>query len=482
MKCHVYQTNKGTVNKDGKPAKPAWVLSAGSESGRLTKYLGVLPKQAATEIERHVNKILGCNAAGIAYPPETQVWLSELFVKNTALYEKLIDAGFIEGRDRRTLGGYLEKYIDEKSLEWEADTVKVIRSVSEQLISYFGTDTLLTKITIEKAKDFRTALRRKIQNNGKPYAESTIGKIIKFSKQAFKEAVTLKYITENPFESFKVERMSNEERQEYVSVDRFNEIIDACNNPLDRLAFALGRWAGLRPSEMRRLKWEHVKFKEQRIFVISNKTKKKGKPYREIPIFPELLPFLQEVWENAEPNVEEIFPNMSEGYFRKMAGRVAKIAGVPMWQKPMQNLRSTRSTEIAAEFPVHVEEAWLGHSVKIAKEHYIQKNEEALKPFFDRAISGTSRQGGQKVAEFSGGSGNSRKKPVSEGNLLLAELIAERGKMPLNPVEMGNSHGAGVPAVSPCNSTRCNEITLDTGMPNVRTFSADLPREDSNLK
>ncbi len=55
---------------------------------------------------------------------------------------------------------------------------------------------------------------------------------------------------------------------------------------------------------------------------------------------------------------------------------LVKRAGLTLWPRVFQNLRSTRSTELADEFPGHVVSAWLGHSEDIAKEHYRQVTEE----------------------------------------------------------------------------------------------------------
>jgi len=41
-----------------------------------------------------------------------------------------------------------------------------------------------------------------------------------------------------------------------------------------------------------------------------------------------------------------------------------------------QNLRSTRETELAETFPIHVVTAWLGNSPEIARKHYLQVTNE----------------------------------------------------------------------------------------------------------
>lgn len=52
--------------------------------------------------------------------------------------------------------------------------------------------------------------------------------------------------------------------------------------------------------------------------------------------------------------------------------RIINRAGLKPWPKLFQNLRSTRETELAESFPIHVVTAWLGNSQLVATKHYLQ--------------------------------------------------------------------------------------------------------------
>ncbi len=56
--------------------------------------------------------------------------------------------------------------------------------------------------------------------------------------------------------------------------------------------------------------------------------------------------------------------------------RIIRRAGLDPWPKPFQDLRSTRETELAEEFPLHVVCAWIGNSQAIAAKHYLQVTDE----------------------------------------------------------------------------------------------------------
>lgn len=49
-----------------------------------------------------------------------------------------------------------------------------------------------------------------------------------------------------------------------------------------------------------------------------------------------------------------------------------RAAGLTVWRKEFQHLRSSRETELAEMFPLHVVTAWLGNSQPVALKHYLQ--------------------------------------------------------------------------------------------------------------
>ena len=51
---------------------------------------------------------------------------------------------------------------------------------------------------------------------------------------------------------------------------------------------------------------------------------------------------------------------------------IVKKAGVEPWAKPFMNLRATRETELAKEYPLHVVTKWIGNSEPVAAKHYLQ--------------------------------------------------------------------------------------------------------------
>jgi integrase len=151
---------------------------------------------------------------------------------------------------------------------------------------------------------------------------------------------------------------------------------DACPDNEWRLLFALSRYGGLRcPSENLLLRWGDVDWARNRLMVHSPKTENhEGKEERTIPLFPELLPHLFSVSEQAAEGSEFVITRYrdSNANLRAQFNRIVRRAGLKPWQKPFQNLRATRETELTASFPIHVVCEWIGNGTLIAAKHYLQ--------------------------------------------------------------------------------------------------------------
>ena len=123
------------------------------------------------------------------------------------------------------------------------------------------------------------------------------------------------------------------------------------------------------------MKWGHVDWARGRINVPSpNTAHHVGKSSRSIPLFPELRQPLTEVFDQAEPGTEFVNTRYrdSNANLRTQFERIIRHAGLEPWGKLFQNRRSTRETELAESYPLHVVTAWLGNSEPVARKHYLQ--------------------------------------------------------------------------------------------------------------
>jgi hypothetical protein len=105
-----------------------------------------------------------------------------------------------------------------------------------------------------------------------------------------------------------------------------------------------------------------------------------------VPIFPELRPHLLAAREAAEPDATWVCRATTAANLRTRLGRIIRRAGLKPWPKLWHNLRASRQTELAEQFPSHVVCQWLGNSPAIAARHYLQTTEE----HYERAADGNT--------------------------------------------------------------------------------------------
>jgi integrase len=149
---------------------------------------------------------------------------------------------------------------------------------------------------------------------------------------------------------------------------------------------ALSRYGGLRcPSEHLTLTWADVDWERKRIHVDSSKTGP-----RWVPLFLELRPHLEVAYEQAPEGCFYVIASKRLDYNTKnLRTRFTKIVrrdGLTPWPKLFHNLRASRETELAAEYPLHVVCTWIGNSPAIAAKHYLQTTEAD----YERAASGAA--------------------------------------------------------------------------------------------
>jgi hypothetical protein len=102
---------------------------------------------------------------------------------------------------------------------------------------------------------------------------------------------------------------------------------------------------------------------------------------------------------------------------RTQLERIIRKADLKPWPKLFQNLRATRETELAEEFPIHVVCDWIGNTQAVATKHYLQTTDEHFARATEKAQQSASeggrfgRKGQEGQRENSEGFANPRNKP-----------------------------------------------------------------------
>lgn len=374
-----------SATKDGGSWKVRFYDADGNR--RQIRLVGINQRQAET-IARHVGIL---NAARIANDANidrgTALWLQGL---GQGLHEKLAAAGLVEARSSSLLGSFLAEYVASRP-DTKDSTQRKFTSAVNHLNAFFGESRDLRTITKGDADGFRAFLYRQ------GHAENTVRRYCGLAKQFFRAALRRKLVEENAFGDQVAAVRGNAAKFHFITREDAAKILRACPDTQWRMIFALARFGGLRcPSEIVGLRWEDVSWQERRLTVRSPKTEHhEGKAERVIPLFPELAAVLEEGFAEAVESIEAgnrktvggpviTRYTCSTQNLRTTFLKIVARAGLKPWPKLMQNLRSSRETELAESFPLQAVTAWMGNSQLVAAKHYLQLRDE----HFERAAGG----------------------------------------------------------------------------------------------
>ena len=355
--------------------------------GRKVIYLGKTSHKTADSIDGRVKSILAANKLGQPLDFDTAGWLARL---SDRFHQKLAAQGLVSPREAApqvkavVLGDFTAEYIRGRT-DVKPRTRNNLGQTRRTLLQFFGADRRLDSIAPGDGDDFRCDVLAR-------FSENTARRHCGRAKQFFRAALRKRLIREDPFADMKgCGCKANSARFYFISQDEARKVLDACPDAQWRLLFALSRFGGLRcPSEHLGLRWGDVDWERNRLTIHSPKTEHhEGGESRQIPLFPELRMYLDEVWDQAGDQATSKTEYIITRYrgnntnLRTQLNRIIRKAGLRPWPKLFQNLRSTRETELVKTYPIHVVCAWIGNSQTVAAKHYLQVRDED----FDRAAS-----------------------------------------------------------------------------------------------
>lgn len=340
--------------------------------------------EQGNEIMLFVEKLVTSIETGARPSKATLGFLEEMTIDLRERFEK---AGLIEVKRSITNAELWDRFLDETA-DLRKDSTRVTYvTVRKRFMAFFRPDASPSSITRRDGERWKSFLK------AQGLSEASIAGSIQKSMAVFNWAVEQEYLESNPFRGIRRGSMRNPKRNFYVPMDWYEKLLDACPDQTWRTLLALCRIGGLRnPSETLLLTWADVDWVKRTLLVHSPKTEHHdGKDCRIIPLFPELRVELEKQFEQAEeggspyviPKWRDTAANMRT-HFQRIIFR----AGFPVWERLFQNLRESRANDIAEQYPAHVESAWLGHSTKIAQDHYLIVTDSN----FQRAIQETTRE------------------------------------------------------------------------------------------
>ncbi len=448
------------------------LLFVAEDGSRKTIRLGKMTAKQADAFKAKLESLLAWRGSG-RIEPDTARWLMEL---PEVLHNKLVGAALVHARETRppreemTVAALCDEYAGSRD-DVKKSTAVIYRLTGGNLKAFFGADKPIRTITEYDAERWRRYLAKE------SLSEATARKRAGVAKQIFRTAVKRKLIEENPFACLKSSAVGNDARQYFVGREDVVKVLDACPDLQWRLIVALARFGGLRcPSEILRVKWTDVDWSRSRFLVHSSKTERyEGKDCRWVPMFPELRSHLEQAFDGIEAGASEYVITryrLTNSNLRTQFNRIIRRAGLKPWPRLFQNLRSTRQTELAESFPLHVVTAWIGNSQVVAKRHYLQVTDEhfekaagksAQNPAQSAAVCGGTARSGDAVA-----SGTDKSGPDNSADLPCVTAASYAGHQIEAASPFEGMRPAGFEPTTPGLGNRCSillsygRIAIDT--------------------
>ena len=276
-----------------------------------------------------------------------------------------------------------------------ADGTKDInRWCGRYLRRFFGSQALLRSITRGGARKWRTALSngklsRKNKRHKEPPGEQTLCKLSRAAKQIFDDAVTEKLIADNPFAHLPQRPAEVKSRWSYVDRATMEKILDACPDRQWRCFFSLLRFAGLRRGEALGLMWQDVRFDAKVNKLLINIAGRQDTKHqaRAVPIElarspTGLIEILQRAFTEAPAGELYVCRGLAggPGNVNTRGAKIVSAAGVPTYRKIFQTLRRNCESDWALRYPQHAVSDWIGHSIEVSEEHYLQVEDDLFAP------------------------------------------------------------------------------------------------------
>jgi hypothetical protein len=160
-----------------------------------------------------------------------------------------------------------------------------------------------------------------------------------------------------------------------------------------------------------------------------------GRGSRVIPLFPELEKPLHDLFEQAEEGAEYVITRYrrTNANLRTQLERIIRRAGLEPWPRLFQNLRSSRETELASEYPLHAATYWIGNTAPIAERHYLQIPDS----LYEKAVQNAAHEAHatQNPTQQGGADGHSEaheNRPEGHENAEVAISAAQEGSAESN--------------------------------------------------
>ena len=298
------------------------------------------------------------------------------------IQRKLTRLGLYDLPLKRTVQELWDTFLQKYEFNTEG-TEKLFLEAKRRFFSFFKPNELISRLTKDRMEEWKAFLLEK------GYATATVAGAIRKTKTVFNWAKKQKWLTVSPLTGLAEGSSRNPAKDRVVTMEEYHKLLEACPCQEWRVIIALARIGGLRPCEIRVLRWSDIGIgkNKNRFSVFSPKLN----PHeylrkREVPLFPLLLTELDKLrlGNEDEDYVVNRFSDRQKACLVHPFTTIAAKAGIGKIVRPFDNMRASRSSEIYRDYGGVAESTWLGHSPVIAKKCYLMIMDED----YDAAASG----------------------------------------------------------------------------------------------
>ena len=338
-----------------------------ADGRRTTIRFGRLNQKASIEVAGHIEHLIQCKKYGTRIEEATVSWLAKKadpkLVVKLASYD-LCDISTIRFAIP-TVTQFVNKYVDQRKVDVKPRTIVTYQNVEKHLNAFFGATKRVDRVSREDTKGFWNWLRLE-QNLG----ENTAKRRFSIARQFFKEAIRDGLIQANPFDGRSVTLTSA--KKEFIEAETIDEVLEYCPDLEWQLLFVFARYVGPRiPSEIANLTWNDIDWDKNYLILKSPKTECHNRPERIVPIFEEVMPYLERQFAAVAEGEIHVFPQLRHHTnLGSVGAKFVRRSGQATWPCFWNSLRATRESELMDEYGLRRACSWIGNSAKVAMENY----------------------------------------------------------------------------------------------------------------
>lgn len=383
--------------KPRKKRSGVWTLMVQFQSVRRQLTLGKISKPQANYFAVKVERLIDFSRnGGASMPSELQSWIETLHRDHKHRLSELGLFGYYT--ENLTVAQLLKLYLDDYKLRTDV-TKSTITKVASTIRNRFKRIAERRLIDIEprkkslrmNAKAILSPESTKILTDFNSWqrnylAVATWSRDNKLLRSIGRFAVDRGYCDFNPFDSLPSESMVNSERNAAIPIPLVLDAMDSVLEQDTRLVMALARFSAFRtPSEVRTLKWEHVDFERGQIKIFDSKKKQ----FRTMPIFDRVKDELERQLRltKGERYVasELLRSNSDSDNYNRIKAAIRRSGQKKPWDRLRQNLRSSCENDLLEIFPERLVAVWVGHTVRVSREHYQKQRDSTYTNAVERA-------------------------------------------------------------------------------------------------